>query len=855
MRKKIFTFFISILAILNANPFIVLAETNITEEDLTAKKIAIKDETKVGEYEIKINVPGKETIITEGYNILFVTDASYSMDRIKNGETLSKWQKMRNAIIEIANEVLPSEDSSKNFNKLGLITFGIDSHVNIPLTSSREEFLENLPITSGEALLPGRSATNNEVGLLGAREYLESISLKDPEHTFVIYITDGESNMNEEALDWYTLIINGLKYRGIEVLALNRSYLMTTLVTLDANKDNEEISYLPLFDTLMDEIKELYIEKTENNIDNISIDDMLQTIGTNDEELIKILNNGINTMYNQIGYNFNTKYSSGDFEKLFSTVNWVSDNINTYEGTEYYEQIEEQDREKLLYYIQDIFYIPMTTKSNPRDINAQRAVDEGNKLKEYATIYTIAYNTSDALYRDDAKKIMDPNYEGNGSNYTSNIGNHFSSGYYFANIEEISKALKNLTEEITYTKYANAKVIDYTSKWIIPMDINGDNIFDKKDIIITNNGLPVENTNIEVIELTEETISTLSQEEQEQIKNDVELVNNTNNKIYKITWNITDGILHSYDQYQLSYRVKVDTQENDFESGKNYKANGITTLTYDKLQKEATEEEPTIIASKFNIKVPEVSQKENIIIITKKDNKNNLLPGADFDISSENNSSIVKEYSKDGINWTKNNTNNEATYFRFSGLYDFNYVLEETKTPENFIKHDNKIYDFTNLENQYIENTIINELIDCEVIIHYVIKVSDEYIPLNIYAKDDQGNVLPGFENVNLEDITLTNKINEEFETIYKEIQGYIFDAVYKGNLAEDSSILNKLKGNIIKNKFTKEKQEYTYVYEIETGLGGDELPPKTGVQAPKTYNISTYLLLGLALILKKFIC
>ena len=856
MRKKIFTIFISILAIFSVNPFLVLANVDTTGEDLTARKISIKSENKVGEYDIKINVPGKEKIIKKGYNILFVTDASYSMDRVKNGDSLSKWQKMRNAIIEIANQVLPNEQSEKNFNKLGLITFGIDSHVNIPLTSNRQEFFEKLPLTSGESLLPGRSATNNEVGLLGAREYLESISLKDKEHTFVIYITDGESNMNEVPLNWYDLVINGLKYGRYYVLDLNRSYLVSTLITLDANRDNESISYLPLFDTIMNNIKTLYATKTEKDINDVSIDTMIKEIGTTDEELVKILNDGIYSMYEYIGYDFNKEYSSSKFERIFSSVNWVSENVNLYENTEYYEQIAEEDRELLLYYIQDIFYIPMMTKSNPRDVNAKRAVDEGNKLKEYATIYTIAYNTGNSLTREDALKIMNPNYKGNGSSYPSNEGVHFSSGYYFANVEEISVALKNLTEEITYTKYSNVEVIDYTSKWVNPIDINNDGIFDENDITITNNNIPVENSNIEVIELTEEVITTLSEEEQLQIKNDPEIQNNTNGKIYKIVWHIQDGILHAYDQYQLSYKVKVDTQEDGFISDKNYKANGITTLIYDKIEKNPETEEPMITQNEYNIKVPEVSQKENILIITKKDELGNLLPSADFSITStkNGNNQIKKEYSVDGINWTNTNNKNNAVYFRFSGLYDFDYKLTEIKTPKDYVKFEDTVIDFINIEGVTLEKNIINEKLKGNVHINYVIKVGDNYIPLNIYAKDNDGNILPEFEDIDLDDITLTGKINEEFETIFKEINNYDFDGIYEGNLLENQSVLKKLEGTIIKDKFIDGTLEYTYLYTIPTGIGGDELPPKTGVEAPTQNNNFLIILLSLLILLKNFL-
>lgn len=850
--------------------FNVYAEelTNDSISDLTAKKVAIKDENVVGEYDIKISVPGKEKEESNGYNVLFVIDASYSMDSIGANEELSKWQKMRNSIISLANTILPNADSSKNFNKLGLITFGIDSHVNIPFTSSIDEFMNKLPVYSGSALLPGRSATNNEVGLLGAREYLESLSIKDKEHTFVIYITDGESNMSEKEFNWYERLISGIKYKNNDVLTINTNYLMGTLITIDANKDN--ITYASVFDTIIDEIKLLYkntISSLEINeltilykditfseeeitseemideiLNKVDLDNILRYLSSNSlDKLTSVLKNGIYKMYEYMGYDFNKTYSAGKFERIFANVNWVSD-INLYENTKYYNS---SDAEILLEHIQDIFYIPMLTVSYPRTENAQRAVDEGLKLSEYATIYTIAYNTSTSLSRNDAKKIMDPNYEGNGNEYTSNINNHFSSGYYFSNIEEISISLKDLTEEIIKTMYSNVYVIDYTSKWVIPKDINNDNVFDEKDIIVTNNGVVVDSPIIEVNELTEEYLLTLTEEEQEIIKNDLDLINNTSNKIYRIKWIIAENILYKYDQYQLMYRVKVDTKENCFISEKEYNANGKTTLTYDK--NNIIDNEIEIEKVNYDIKVPTVSQKENIIIIEKKDKEGNALEGSDFDIISNDN--IKKEYSIDKINWTSENNN--ATYFKFSSLYDEEYEIEETKVPNNYIKSENIKYDFTNTEGKIIEKEIVNTKKTGEVIIHYVVKVKDEYIPLKEYAYDEEGNIQEDFKDVDLEDITLTGDVDSTYETIYKEINNYDFIGLYENDLTI------KLEGNTVKEAFTENTKEYTYVYELNIKIDTDT---DTGIYVPNTglditiYNNYAYAILGVLTILKKFI-
>lgn len=158
MKKKIFFFLLLLISSFTTLPIDVLAELN-TQEELSATKEAIKS-GNVGEYDINISVPGKEREEVSSYNVLFVIDASTSM---KSG----KWTATRNAIIEMVDVLLP-ESSTSNVNKIGLISFGIDYHLNIKLTNDRNVFYalpENYAVASQQLLAPGRSATNIE-GLL-----------------------------------------------------------------------------------------------------------------------------------------------------------------------------------------------------------------------------------------------------------------------------------------------------------------------------------------------------------------------------------------------------------------------------------------------------------------------------------------------------------------------------------------------------------------------------------------------------------------------------------------------------------------------------------------------------------------
>lgn len=759
--KKILTFILLLTLMLMPN-IVFATEINNEIANLDALKEAIKNKNVVGEFDIKISVPGNEIQIANGYNIIFVVDASTSTNNIK-------WPLMRQAIIDTVETVLPEDNSSKNTNMVGLITFGIGSHLNIGLTKDKSVFYKLPEKIGGDLLLPGRSATNNEVGLKGAYQYLsgnkiastngEFVTLeeelkKDKEHTYVIYLSDGNSNMSETPRNWYRLSSNknevtgeyqyhnystslftgekksdgNWKYisKSADLRTFQRLNLLSSMITYNLYKDSDGIvatsdyermyqEVLPLYQAILGKnvpvtlIYEYYLyeqitpstvvlgdsnNEVQSTINGKTVtyeEAQLEIIkNENINKLITKLDNCIEELYtivyNLSGYDKNTAYSAGEYERMI--------NIYKFSNNEAFEQEAE-----------NFFYYPLFKEGSDRVNNANRAVEMGNKLKEYATIYTIGFGN---MTRADALKIMNPEYKGSGNYTTNSYETHFSSYYEKATSTNINKILKNLILDITKINYKNPVIVDYTSKWVNPIDINGDGIFDEKDITITKDGKVINNTIITVEKLTEEEIIN---------SNDLEINGNTNGDIYRITWKITD-YLNSLDKYVLNYKVKVDTQEYGFISNKDYAANGKTTLTYDVIKIKETDTDGDGIVEKnetfirndeINIKVPTVKQKQNIVVITKTDESGNLLNGADFDITSnEGINQIVKEYSVDGINWTTTNEFNNATYFRFSGLYDFKYIIKETITPNGYLTIEDLEYNFKNIEDKMIEDEIIN---------------------------------------------------------------------------------------------------------------------------------------------------
>ena len=161
------------------------------------------------------------------------------------------------------------------------------------------------------------------------------------------------------------------------------------------------------------------------------------------------------------------------------------------------------------------------------------------------------------------------------------------------------------------------------------------------------------------------------------------------------------------------------------------------------------------------------------------------------------------------------------------------------------------VYDFTNLEGQYIEETIVNTAIKGEVVIHYVVKVGEEYISFEDFAYDEDGNLKPMFENVNVHDIVLIGKIEDEFETSYEKINGLTLEGLYIGNLI-DGDNLNKLVNDKYNGVFEEGTQEFTYVFEINVGSGEDyPMPPQTGVEI-NTHYLYLILVCFCSFVLKK---
>ena len=134
------------------------------------------------------------------------------------------------------------------------------------------------------------------------------------------------------------------------------------------------------------------------------------------------------------------------------------------------------------------------------------------------------------------------------------------------------------------------------------------------------------------------------------------------------------------------------------------------------------------------------------------------------------------------------------------------------------------------------------------VIVHYVVKVDDEYIPFTKAAYDKNGKLIANFEGVELEDAIITGKIGATFTTDLRVVYEYALNGIYEGNILTDANA-KKLDGQTITSTIEIEEKEYTYVYEAPRG--GD-VPPQTGTSILGYANY--LLLLALIYLVKKYI-
>ena len=179
------------------------------------------------------------------------------------------------------------------------------------------------------------------------------------------------------------------------------------------------------------------------------------------------------------------------------------------------------------------------------------------------------------------------------------------------------------------------------------------------------------------------------------------------------------------------------------------------------------------------------------------------------------------------------------------------YGSEIEYTPNNYAGYtydSSMTYAPSKVENGEEVVRLYYRLNSSRVIVHYVVKVDDEYIPFTKAAYDKNGKLIANFEGVELEDAIITGKIGDTFTTDLRVVYEYALNGIYEGNILTDANA-KKLDGQTITSTIEIEEKEYTYVYEAPRG--GD-VPPQTGASMLGYANY--LLLLALIYLVKKYI-
>lgn len=255
-------------------------------------------------------------------------------------------------------------------------------------------------------------------------------------------------------------------------------------------------------------------------------------------------------VYEEANLDPNTKYPVSDVERAF--VSYDKKN-----GT----------------YLQDLFYYALIGRKYPNSVT--RTTLAGNELAELEkvkSLYMVDY--------DSYSSWMDTGITSSKSKFIKSNG-----------IAGLVDALSNVLVDLSKTPYNNVVVTDYMSKWV-NLDLDSIKIIDdttntviysiKEGWTIEENKRPVKNSNPVIIELVNP---------KDYQNGGINVLGNTSGDIYKITWNVKEGAMLRTENYHLEYIVTMDTKEQNFEYNKNYKTNGVTTITYQNENNEKKVEE------------------------------------------------------------------------------------------------------------------------------------------------------------------------------------------------------------------------------------------------------------------------
>lgn len=471
-----------------------------------------------GQYEITVSVPG--AVQTEKYSeVIVMVDASSSQ-----GANLKKLKTM---LVDLAHEILHGDKSVR----LTLMGYGMGPKLAGSFYDA--DMLEAwiADITQAD-LRQGVSATNCEAALNFINDYINKS--KNLENTFVIFTSDGKTNMDETTYalsdwqnhpEWWSKgvtvkTIISATAGGICTLLVNKGITVSAVANLYPD-DSEELAVI---------LDDYGISSNEYKS---AVDAFYAKLTSSEQDGINLVNAVWADVFSNSGYDYaNGKYSTSVLEKAF---------LDFHGGvlcSSFYSTIH---RMMNAGFYPD--YYGLTTWGK-RSSAASDALASNAKV-------------TDLYMMDFSSKINNWMNPASTSAYhctSSKISYHTATSFGDA-VDLIGK----LGNEIFVTLYKNVTVIDPMSKWV-NLDPDTIRIYDDKKLIYEyGKGWLYENN--------------------QPAEKPIKLEKNADGR-YQITWRIKDGPLLFTDRYSLKYIVELDETVDGFEYGKYYPANDPTYVTY-----------------------------------------------------------------------------------------------------------------------------------------------------------------------------------------------------------------------------------------------------------------------------------
>lgn len=472
---------------------------------------------KPGQYEITVGVPGAVSASTYS-EVIIMVDASSSQ-----GDNLDKLKTM---LVDLAEEILHNDGSIR----ITLMGFGMGPRT-VGSFYNAETLASYLAGVTQADLRQGVSATNCEAALNHVREYIENSSRLN--QTFVIFTSDGNTNMDETKFDlsswtehpeWY---MNGAKISHIASYAAGgqADYLLSGGSMFAATAElypNESLE--------VELSRNQYGAGSEGH--KLAVDKLYNAIIQSEESQIAYVNAVWEEAFSYAGLTYGTSYSTSETEKVFlDFANGVLTNsylcsIHGMANAGFYP---------------DHYYL---SSWGGRAADAADQLAANDKVLELYMIDFAAKNNT----------WMNPNCE-NANRVTASNISYQSANTYSSAVDKI----QSLAGEMFTTLYSDATVVDPMSVWV-DLDPSSIRIYED-DLLIYQYG------------------TGWLYEDKQPAANPITLSVAENGNA-QITWRIKDGPLLYTDRYFLKYIVDVDETVPGFEYGKEYPANDPTHVEY-----------------------------------------------------------------------------------------------------------------------------------------------------------------------------------------------------------------------------------------------------------------------------------